>query len=250
MSKTKNNRNFKRVELLGSPKKIEPVQATRLVFNEEVLEGLQEAKKEDSPEVSAQELEDNPEVSARELIDGRETAREQKLERLKSARKRIPIVVESSLNDDSETFSRLLLAVSESMEANGSGNPAVNARKLASNVRLSSQLLELFDPEFICDESIDGLAYWQVVLSSVQATLTHIGRQDFCGLSKGALTPKEVESRLVRRFKSKRVTISGEDKFIRIPTYLTTIKPPGKKKELLSSSRFETRRNLDRFFAV
>ena len=217
-----------------------PVQATRLVFNEGEIKGLLETKKEDSPK-----------IATREEIDRKETAREQKLRRLKSARKRIPIVIESSLSDDdSELFSRLLLAVSESMETNGSGNPAINARKLAGSVRLDEQLLEIFDPEFIVDVSIDGLAYWQVVLSAVQATLTHIGRQDFCGLTKDKLTPREVEARFVRRIRSMRVSVGDEVKFVRIPSYLTVVRPASEKKNLLDSSRFETRRNLDRFFKV
>ncbi len=232
-----------------------PVQATRLIFqslvNEGELKGLLETKKEESPEVSVQEPDDSRETTTREDIDRRQTQREQKLERMKSARKRIPIVIESSLSDDdSELFSRLLLAVSESMETNGAGNPAINARKLASNIRLDDRLLEIFDPEFIVDASVDGLAYWQVCLSAVQATLTQIGRQDFVGLTKDKLTPKQVESRFVSRIRSMRVSVGDEVKFVRIPTYLTVIRPTTEKKAHLDSSRFETRRNLDRFFGV
>ncbi len=95
-----------------------PVQTTRLALKE-----LSKEKK--------------PKVRTRESIDRLETAREDKVQKLKDAREAIPLHFEGSLNGDNpELFSKLLLAITESIEQSSIGTQKVNARsfnKAATN---------------------------------------------------------------------------------------------------------------------
>ncbi len=207
-----------------------PVQTTRLALKE-----LSKEKK--------------PKVRTRESIDRLETAREDKVQKLKDAREAIPLHFEGSLNGDNpELFSKLLLAITESIEQSSIGTQKVNARKLAAAVKMDDELLAVFNPEFTVDTRVDDLSFWQVVLKGMQDSLTHIGRKGFQGLTQPKLSRKQIEARFVKDLECLKVSINGIEHWIRIPAYLASTNPnPAKKSN--DATTFATRRGYDRYFS-